>query len=323
MQKLKFLNQLVTILLLLNFLTASATIEEYKIEGKFINYEAIDLQGIKIKASIVTPSGHLIKDIAINGKGEFYIVGKCFKELNQIWLSIGDLYYGEILISTYLSIVVDVHQLSKLNVNFYGPGIQFEGIDAEATILANKWINYHRDEKLMLNSKIQEVSYLHNTESEKIDSLTRLFKKLEQIEINFINENPSSSSWILEDKRYSEYFNQLFSICDKDDIDWTNLDRALKYTPKILGNSGWLFYRYGSFILSEAYIGSNILQNWEKQEKNLEKLDSTNQDFLILSGIPDDLQWQKGYLIKFLPLVNEEWTRKYIQEALIINKNSR
>jgi len=63
------LEHLVTLLFLLINLSAYASITEYSIEGKFINYQNGDLEDLTITATKVTPSGQVSENIEISRKG--------------------------------------------------------------------------------------------------------------------------------------------------------------------------------------------------------------------------------------------------------------
>lgn len=321
MKKTKLLKQVFSIFLLLINLSVYASISQYSLEGEFINYQNGDLADLTITATKVTPSGQISESIEIGHNGKFTINGISFKKLNQIWLSIDDLFYGEILISTDLTITIDYSKLSRSKVTFYGEGIEFGGSDSEATILTNKWISYRRDEKLELESKIQGVSYLNVTEAEKADNLDYLFDKLKKLEDSFLLGYSDSLKWILRDKNQAEHYNQLFLCINKENINWVNLEEALSFTPKILGNSGWLFYNYQSWVLGESYMGSTIFRNWDNQEKNLNKISKHNADFLILSAMPDNLEWKEKYIDKFLPHASQDWVKRHMKEALVLTRN--
>lgn len=320
MNKINLSKRVLPIFLLLINLSVYASISEYTIQGEFINFENGDLVDLVITATYVTPSGQVSETIDIEGTGKFVIKGKSYKKLNQVWLTIGEIYYGEILVSKDLMLTLNYAKLSKSNVTFYGRGVQFGGSDSEVTILANRWFNFHRKEKQKLNDDIQGVSYLQMSEIQKIDSLNQLFNRLELLESMFLLNYPKDLAWILEDKRKSEHYNQLFLLINKENIYWENLNEALAFTPSILGNSGWLFYKYQSWVLGESYIGKTLFQNWENQEQNLTKLSSHNRDFLIMSAIPDDIEWQEQYLTKFLPYVNQNWVKNYVKERLLISR---
>ncbi|WP_235295536.1 TlpA family protein disulfide reductase [Portibacter lacus] len=320
MKKTKCIKQSISLLFLIFNLTVFASNTEYTINGKIINYENFDVASILLKATKVTPSGQVSESIKISKNGEFTIKGKCFKKLNQIWLAVDDIYYGEILVSSQLIITLDYCQLSKSNVSFFGDGVQFGGIDSEATIISNKWINFRRTDQQRLNSQIQIVSRLNISEFEKVDRLNKLFKKREEFETEFLSIYPNDMAWILADKRNSEYYSQLFLLIDKQNINWEILDEAMAFSPNVLGNSSYQFYKYQSWVLGESYIGSNIFKNWENQERNLNKLTAHNKDFLILSAIPDNLEWKEQYATKFLPYVNQAWVKEYLKELMVQSK---
>lgn len=320
MKKINLLEKVLPIFLMILNLSVYASTSEFNVEGKIINFENGDLVDLVITATHVTPSGQVSETIEIDINGKFNIKGKSYKKLNQIWLSIGEIYYGEILMSKDLSLTLDYAILSKSNVSFYGTGLQFGGSDSEATILTNKWINFKREEKGKLEIDIQGIGFLQVSETEKIDSLNLLFKRLEHLESKFLINYPKDLAWILEDKRKSEYYNQLFLLINKENINWENLNEALAFTPNILGNSSLLFYRYQSRVLGESYIGKTVFQNWDNQKKNLIKLSSHNRDFLIMAAIPDNIEWQEQYLAKFLPYVNQDWVKGYVEQRFLNSK---
>ena len=123
-----------------------------------------------------------------------------------------------------------------------------------------------------------------------------------------------TESWILKDKRLSEYYNQLFLAVDKRTVNWGNLNDAFAYEPRIMGNSGSLYYLYQSYVL-KGY-GSSMDDQMINMKENLERLDPQNRDFLILSAVPENINSQEEYLTGFMPFVSQEWVKEYMTESL-------
>lgn len=308
MKKRIIYNLLVFFYLIISPFVLNAMIGEYEINGILINHEGIDLDDLSITATKVLPTGQQTVNVKIKENGEFSIRGNRFKELNQIWLEFDELYYGELLVSEELVITFDVAQLTKSSVYMVGKGVEFSGVDAIATILTNEWRVYKQEQQLNIEAQINGVSMI-----KELDSLFAIWKIIED---EFILQNLNEPIWILKDKRLSEYFNQLFLIVDRQNIDWKFLNEAIAYKPRIMGNSGQLYYNYQSWILMKIVIGSNIKDCYLNMKENLNRLDLETRDFVIMAALPDEIERREEFVIEFLPLVDKSWAKELLTVSL-------
>ena len=297
MKKRIIYNLLFSISLIISPFVLNAMLEEYIINGQLINYEGIDLDDLSITAAKVLPTGQRTINVKINENGEFVIRGDRFKELNQIWFDVDELYYGELLVSEELGIILDVAQLTKSNVYMVGQGVEFSGADAQATVLTNEWTLYQQEQ--------QKINAQSNNGANNLS-----------IEEKFIRNNPNELTWIIEDKRLSDDFQQLFSNSIDIDIDWESLNEALAYSPRIMGNSSQDYYRMLSWVLEKAVLGSHIDEHKINLKENLKRLDPVTRDFVIMAALPDEIERQEDHLIDFIPYVTKSGVKEFMTELL-------
>lgn len=317
----KFSISILTFMLSLAANDLSASLKEYVIKGELINFSTEQLEGLEITAHKVLPSGQKTEKVFVGKDGSFQITGVKYLDLNQIWLSIGDFYYGEILVSKELGIQIDVERLSDHKLRFYGEGIVFSGIDAQATIMANQWILHERGKQLNLSRKIQMNSGSELSLQNKVDTLIAIFEEYDRLKLEFMANHSTEVTWIVEDKVRSEYFNQLFLLSLYHKTDWDLYAQAIRHQPRIMGNAGNLFYRYQGYFLKQTEIGKNIDELYQNMKEHLLKIDSSNRNYVILASIPDDLNSKGDYLEHFLPLTTEKWAKDYLRKMLVATQN--
>jgi len=303
-------------ILLLNSMNSFAQLEKYTIRGELINHTPEQIADIQIVAHKVLPSGQQSENVFISEAGKFQITGQNYLDLSQIWLSVEDLYHGELLVSKELNVTLDIGKLSDHEVKFYGDGIEFEGKDADATLFANQWILFEREAQLKLDRRIQANFAPDPPIKEKEDTLSQIFQELKLLRSTFLQNQPKRLAWIVDDKISSNYFSQRFLMSLVYDTDWEFYVEALKHKPRVFGNSGFLFYLYQSYFLKESEIGKNVSELDSILQINLKKIDPINSDYVVLSAIPDDLKFRIKYLETFLPLINQPWAREYMTHSL-------
>ncbi len=299
---------------------SGSNLPTYTVRGHLVNFDSKDYEDITITATKVLPDGQRTLNVEIDEDGTFEFEGTSYKELNQIWLRIGEFYYGEILVSKDLEIKLDGRKLRKSGLYFYGKGVSFLGHDGDATTLANRWTKFNRKQQLKFHSKLQGVVYSQEDFSQKKEQLNAIYSRLEEIESKFLSENKSELAWILEDKRKSEYYGQLFQIADRKNVEWALFEDALDYCPKILGNAGHSYFRMQGWLLSRIYIGSNIKDHWIDLKKHLPKAKEENRDFVVIAAVPNRLEYKEEFISKFLPELSEDWGKDFMERRLSISQ---
>ena len=314
------LNFTFLIAILITPLILNAKVDSYVIKGNLYNYDSLDLVHNTISAIKVLPNGQRKETVNVNENGEFTISGDKLKDFNQVWLQVGDLYYGELLVSKELIIELDVSELRNIGVYFYGEGVKFSGIDGTVNKMVNKWILYEDNEIPNFGHKINNIPS-YKTQKEKIHHLDSLFNELEFIEHKFIEENPLFPSWILLEKRLSSYYSQLFSIVHHHDYDFNYINEGIKFTPKILANSSYNYYRALGYFLKKSFKTRSFeerLSNMKSNSNNLKQYPE-NLDFTILSSLPDDiLDWER-YVEEIVPEISQSWIKEYLLDKISDN----
>ncbi len=292
-----------------------------KVKGKLLNYHPEKDQALVVEYSVVVPSslGSETRTATINPKGEFRINFENGLPYQQIWLNVGDYYYGEILANQELEIILDLAKLKAQFVEYVGEGVEFIGADAEANQLVNEYHQYAAEEKVeftIAKGKLMENRQL--SLEEKVQSLRELFQKLEQIEQTFSQNHPSEYAWILENKRQSWMYSEIFVIHflhGKKEIDPDLLSECLDHTPTLLSNEGVHYYNYLSRMLQsitfaeEKNIIERILGEEEQEGNQNPKL------YKVLEAYQKRLSGEK-YNQKIFEKDLKQHLRKYPQQLL-------
>lgn len=89
----------------------------------------------------------------------------------------------------------------------------------------------------------------------------KLYSKLQAIDNEFIEDNPSDFSWLIENERMSRYYGELCVVNSGRVMDNELWERVKNHKSYLTSNNGMLFYRYLYAYLSIAATISQI-QDW-------------------------------------------------------------
>lgn len=296
------------------------------VKGKILNLTQDELAKIEITYSLVTPldQAHfqMKKNCNLKADGSFELTLDYPFPYQQIWLSVGDLYYAGVYANTELYIELDAALLKPDGKNFVGPGITYSGKDGALNTYLNNHVVFKRTEQSKINSDIRSFRDRSNgklsaaTYQKKLDSLYEL---LHTIDREFIKQNPSEFSWILKNERLSDYYG---AIC----VDhWVNpmpadlFERVNKHKPYLTSNDGMLFYNYLFSYLDHFFLmGMHDLK--VKTEQRVKALDSlfspSKADLLKIKLSQDDPKEQIVSTHVILPSVKTEWCKIILREEL-------
>lgn len=151
------------------------------VRGQVLNLTPEEIKQVKIKYSIVTPFSELqtTKNAELNLDGTFELKLDYAFPFQQVWLSVGELFYTGIYANTELHIELDAQQLKVVkDAAFNAAGVKFLGKDGELNTYANNHILYHRDKQLAIYNVAWNLKYKrmdHSVFMQKFDSLYALF----------------------------------------------------------------------------------------------------------------------------------------------------
>lgn len=233
------------------------------IKGKLRNISPDELKNTLITYTLVTPfSGKQVKNTAaVLPNGSFELRLDYPLPYQQIWLSIGDLFFAPVYANADLMIDVDVRKVksSKDEGNFINEGVAYLGTDGPATTYLNRHILFERKKQSAISDQLNELLFMRRNKiiDSALTSFNQLHKELNELDERFIEANPSSYAWIVENERMSQYCAELcllykFTGKEMPDTLW---QKVKKHKAYVVSNDGTLFYSYMSTYLQSTPSG--------------------------------------------------------------------
>lgn len=250
------------------------------VSGKLINASAEEISKTTIEYTLVTPFSDLeIERIAKIAKdGSFKLAIDYPFPYQEIIISVGEYCDISILANKELHIEFDVKKLKSLpDIHNNVDGVKYTGTDGKL----NNFINYFRHSKeVEINRFHQAKKVLENDKNLDSTDFIRMydsvFADFGHVENEYIIENPSPYSWILENERLSDYYAE---ICHRNwdkTIDPTMWKRVSSHKSFVVSFSGMLFYkRLYECIEASAIKGPSVSWNEVVSMKNLNKTEKS------------------------------------------------
>lgn len=205
------------------------------------------------------------KSIPLNKDGKF-ILQLDFSIPNQeIFLTVGKLYYGSLSLSKGLKISIDYKIARKELIWNYDESLTFSGDDSSLNYTLGKYSVYNIDEKQEVFQNLLEFSgkkfsdYSHFKRS--LDSLNQI---LIETEVNFSKENNHNFLWYISHLRENEYYSQLLTYAQLNKISIDNTTQNLIKNRRSYGvtNASDQFLR--NQIYSHYGIQKYTIDYWKK-----------------------------------------------------------
>ncbi len=291
------------------------------VKGKILNLSKEDIKEFKINYVIVVPFANFQskKNCKLNADGSFELQLDNAFPYQQIWLTLGELFFAGIYAHTDLFIELDAKTIkNKGKVFLNGDGVRYLGADGKMNEYLNNHVLFKREEQLDISSKKNKLMINEDVEynefNKKNDSLYSL---LNDIDNEFIKLNPSIYSKLIVNERKSDYYG---SICVKN---WGKtmspelFDKIKNHPVHLMSNSGVLFNNY-----LYNYIYGTIDPNRNSGLKSIDtliiKLDSifpqSKSDVLKLHLRNKKLNEKKVMMEVTMKSIQTNWCKKLLQE---------
>jgi len=130
----------------------------------------------------------------------------------EIFLTIGNLYYGSISLSRDLKLLIDYEKIKKKPIWSYDDSITFYGSDSNLNLSLLKYNVFNIYEKQKTFQNLLEISrkkFNNFTDFKK--TLDSLNQELIKTEISFLEQNQSNHNWYIGYLRENEYYSQLLT----------------------------------------------------------------------------------------------------------------
>lgn len=218
------------------------------VKGKVLNVPEQHIDKVKISYSIVTPfeQRQIKKSCNLNLDGTFELELDYAFPYQQIWISAGRLFYAGIYANSDLFIELDAEILkSKKGVKYNGAGIKYLGSDGELNNYMNNHVLFKRKKQLELSKEISTIKRDRKMDYEVfISKYDSLYSILQELDMEFIEQNPSDYSWILINERQSDYYADLCVKHWGKEMSPELFDKVKSHKPYLTSNNGMGFYNY-------------------------------------------------------------------------------
>ena len=148
--------------------------------GKLLHYTQEDLKNNPLSCSLVTPGVDFQQSniLAVASDGTFRFQLPNALPNQQIWFSAGELYFGEIMVTSDVHIELDYAQLKKDTVTYSGAGVRFSGTDEALNTCLNELAIFSHEAYMTLSSTREEIIMGKASTEEKVDQLRLLYAKV-------------------------------------------------------------------------------------------------------------------------------------------------
>ncbi|GAB5551805.1 MAG: hypothetical protein Sapg2KO_13960 [Saprospiraceae bacterium] len=217
------------------------------IKGKLIGYNQEVDTILSITASLVVPSAEFqsAKDIPIETDGTFQLTLDYPIANRQIWLRVGEYYFGELLFSEEIMVTIDLVNLKKIEKEyFHSEYVQFSGVDGPLTDYMNRFTSYRQSlednpyKEMLLVKRNEDLSI-----SERLAQMRIHQKEVIQVREDFIAKNPSEHAWVLKNEAVSDFYSEVSTLYWGKEMSQDLLEEVLAHEPKFISNAGASYYR--------------------------------------------------------------------------------
>ncbi len=300
-----------------------------KITGKLLNVSANELNKYKIIYSLVTPfaSKQVEKIALVKNDGSFTLDIEYPFPYQQIWFSIGEIFYAELIIHKGLHIELDMKKiLAQKEVNFNGAGVRYAGSDGSLTTYFNNYVLFKRSQQLELSKQISEILYPKvRSTNIPLAEYHKVYENIWQISKDYIAQNPSPHSWLLENELLSEYYSDILPMYWNKAISDSLWSKIKEHKSYLVSNSGAGFYKNLSIYIQYIPAG-RVDASWKDLDgqidleiyeklvldsiKTYSKLNPEERKFPFIDE--NNLKWNNSLLPRIRDVLNKKMLSRTI-----------
>ncbi|HTH56183.1 MAG TPA: TlpA disulfide reductase family protein [Cyclobacteriaceae bacterium] len=289
------------------------------VKGKVLNLAAHEIKKTQIRYSIVTPFDKLqvAKTTTLHSDGTFELTLDYPFPYQQIWLSVGELFYTGIYANADLYIELDARVLkNQKDAAFIADGVKYLSTDGALNTYLNNHILYKREQQLKVDQALQRCRVMYQNYDTYIKKYDSLYNILNELDNEYAQQNPSDFSWVLANERQSAYYGNLCVTYWGKVMPAAVFERVNKHKPYLISNKGMLFYNY-LFNYLEIMPMPRHYKVGENASRMVNLLDTlftpSKSDFLKLRFPSKDPNEKKIAMDTVLVHVKTEWCRRVIQ----------
>ncbi|MEM6378921.1 MAG: TlpA disulfide reductase family protein [Bacteroidota bacterium] len=260
------------------------------IRGRLNGYDPQLDANLVLLAILVVPTVSLQtqKEIRIQKDGQFFIELEDNITPQQIWLKVGEYYFGQLLLFEKIIVDIDLNALRGGSTQYYiNQNVTFSGPDAELCDYVNRYTTYlsaHHDQLDVNITKIYiDKSIPLNEKLQMVKDRKAASQKLLE---GFTNDNPSKNKEVLFNDLLSDYYGRIMIVYSKakQAMPAALLEKVLAHEPHQLSNDGVNYYRYLCFYLRNADPSNDQVIFQQKVLPEIEDLEEKQrlQNYLAL-----------------------------------------
>ncbi len=224
-----------------------------KVSGSLINFLPEQHSDLVIRYTLSTPTyrRQVAKTAKITSEGKFHIELDQAYPYRELWIAIGDFYFGKVIVNEGLSMEFDMEKLTTAPIRFLGEGVTFGGEDAEGCRFINSYEIYKLERKEELQEEKLRVVFDSNfSKSEKVDRLKKIYHKLSKIEQSFAKKQGRHLQWLITNDRIASMYADILSIHWGKSMDPLLFRECVDFKPLITSNATVQYYDFLGYFLS-------------------------------------------------------------------------
>ncbi|MEM6379412.1 MAG: TlpA family protein disulfide reductase [Bacteroidota bacterium] len=253
------------------------------IKGTLQGYDAEADANLSIRATLVvpTPQGQVSKKVVIQPDGTFELTLDHPVSNRQIWFTVGDYYYGQLLFSEEVIITLDLAKLKKKDKEyFHSKHVQFSGKDGPLTAYVNQFTTYRQSQRYEPYKALRKARRDESKSIEERLAQMRIHQtEVMQLREDFIKKNPSKYSWVLKNEALSNFYEKVCFLYLREQMPEDLLKEVLAHEPKFISNDGTSYYRALGFYF-QAMNQQAYADNYKDKVLPIIKDPSERQRFL-------------------------------------------
>jgi thiol-disulfide isomerase/thioredoxin len=234
------------------------------VKGKVLNLSKDELENTSIEYALETPfaQSQIVKTGKLDSDGTFELEIDYPFPNQQIWLTVGKFFYAGIYANKELYIELNADSLRIRKAYMNAPGVKYLGADGELNTIMNNRVLYKAKELRSVYKEVNKLVYDKNADIDSIiakyDSLYAILHKLDN---DYIAENPSPYSYLIKNKRMSDYFGGLLRADNAGKMNSELFDKIKNHKAYLISSETSDFYKriynYVSFKLDNSeYLGN-------------------------------------------------------------------
>jgi len=231
------------------------------VKGQVLNYTPTAFPTLNLKYTLVVPTGEnaVSKVATIQPDGTFELALNYSFPYQQITLTLGDYYTGEIFVNEEVFVELDMAQLQLNPVRFLGKGVQFSGLDASINVYLNRFYTFQNSQKGAFYQARQALVMGSKMETDmQVRAYEAVYKKWDKILSDYTTQYPSEHAWILQNERDSDYYGWLFTLFWQKEIPNELFDTAINHQPYLISKMGMTYYKYLARLMKLVPPGRNF-----------------------------------------------------------------